>query len=287
VKDNDNERRVDYISDLHIDFHVRYGSSKAKRKRQTQAYIDRLVPTEPSDILIIAGDTSHYNTQTTDVLVALQRHYRHIILVYGNHDMYMTSESQRVEYQSSKNRIEDLKARCEELGVYLLDGDAVELGGIRIGGLAGWYNLPTKEDRDHWSYFMNDSNYIYSGVERKPIPIYQYGSVRAEWDTQDFYAHQLGKLEGLRGKNLDILVTHVGQVLPPPLAIQKQFRGDASNIFYYVDNLSKVEATGCKYYIYGHTHGGQDYKAGNINVLCNPKGYPGENPHVGIKTLTL
>jgi hypothetical protein len=33
-----------------------------------------------------------------------------------------------------------------------------------------------------------------------------------------------------------------------------------------------------KYFSHGHIHENMDYMIGNCRVICNPKGYPGENP---------
>jgi len=275
---------VDYISDLHIDFYVRYSNTPTKRKRLTKEYVQSILPEAPSDTLIIAGDISHYNTQAVEVITELTKVYSNILVTYGNHDMYMTSESQRIRYEASYLRVADLKGSCEEIdGVWFLDGDKIEIDGVTYGGLCGWYSLPTKQDTDYWRYFMNDSNYIYSGVEyRTP---YHHGGVRAEWSTQDFYNDEVEKLKSL--KDIDVLITHVAQCIPPDEVIVPMFRGDASNIFYYVDNMDLVKATGCKYYIYGHTHGNQEWQQQGIKVRVNPKGYPGENPTAKIKTIEV
>ena len=271
---------IDYISDLHVDFYVKYNNTPTKRRKLIKKYIDNILPEVPSSTLVIAGDISHHNTLSIESIIELRKTYSNVIVTYGNHDMYMTSESQRNKYSASYLRIEDLKARCEEVdGVWLLDGDTIKIEGVTYGGLCGWYSLPTKEDKDYWKFYMNDYNFIYSGIEYKTP--YHYGSVRAEWSTQDFYDDEVDKLSKLN--NIDILITHVAQVLPPDSEIPKMYRGDASNIFYYVDNIQLVKATGCKYYIYGHTHNTQDWEQEGIQVKVNPLGYPKENPKARIK----
>ena len=32
-------------------------------------------------------------------------------------------------------------------------------------------------------------------------------------------------------------------------------------------------------WIHGHTHQGSDYLLGKTRVVCNPRGYPGQNDH--------
>jgi len=274
---------VDYISDLHVDFHVKYNNSPTKRRRLIKEYVQALLPKTPSATLIIAGDISHYNTMSIELIKEFKNTYSNIMATYGNHDMYMTSNAQRTKYQASYIKIEELKESLKEIGVYLLDGDVVEIDGVVYGGLCGWYNLPTRQDKDYWRFFMNDSNYIYSGVEYK-MP-YSYGRVRAEWETQTFYEEQLELLKSF--SNIDVLVSHVCQVLPPNEVIAEAFRDTASNIFYYVDNMDLVKATGCRYYIYGHTHDKQEWQQQSIKFRANPYGYPRESVGRKIKTLEL
>ncbi len=274
--------QVDYISDLHIDFYVKTNNSPTKIKRLIQEYIGTILPVHISDTLIIAGDTAHYNSLSLELFEALKDIYKNVIVTFGNHDMYIPTETQRVKYQSSYLKIQELKEGCQELGVHFLDGDKVTIDGIVYGGLCGWYDLPTKEDIQQWNWYMNDSNLIYSGIEY----VHPYGSrATANWDSQEFYHNQVEKLKNL--KDIDVLITHIAQVIPPDFVLQPQFVGDASNIFYYIDNAELVEDTGCKYYIYGHTHGCQRYTINDIKVFCNPKGYPSENMRAQIKTFTI
>ena len=263
---------------------MKYNNSPTKRRRLIKEYVATLLPETPSATLIIAGDISHYNTLSVELIKEFKNTYNNIVVVYGNHDAYLTSESQRNKYQSSELKIAQLKGELEEIdGVWLLDGDKIEIDGITYGGLCAWYDLPTKANREYWTMIMNDSNYIYSGVEYKTP--YHRGSVRAEWDTQDFYNDEVEKLKSLKG--IDVLVTHICQATPPDEAISPTYRGDASNIFYYVDNINLVKDTGCKYYIYGHIHDSQEWQQEGIKFRANPYGYPRESIDRKIKTLEI
>jgi len=273
---------VDYISDLHVDFYVKTNNSPTKIERLLNEYIDNIMVEAPSDTLIIAGDVSHYNSLSLNLFKLFKERYEEVIVTFGNHDMYIPTETQRHKYQSSHLKIQELKEGCKELDIHFLDGDTVTIDDIVYGGLCGWYTLPTKKDIQQWKWFMNDSNLIYSGIEF----VHPYGRrATASWDSQEFYHGEVEKLKSLKG--IDVLITHIAQVIPPDFVIQPQFVGDANNIFYYVDNVDLVEATGCKYYIYGHTHGCQRYGVNDIKVLCNPKGYPRENMRAQIKTFTI
>ena len=47
---------------------------------------------------------------------------------------------------------------------------------------------------------------------------------------------------------------------------------------YYSDLDDLVAISNAALWIHGHVHTNFDYEIGNTRVLCNPRGYPGENP---------
>jgi calcineurin-like phosphoesterase family protein len=47
----------------------------------------------------------------------------------------------------------------------------------------------------------------------------------------------------------------------------------------YVSNLTFIEEFQPDLFIHGHVHWPFDYRVGSTRVLCNPCGYPGENPN--------
>lgn len=53
--------KIAYISDLHLDFYIQ---PHASWERKMPRLLEELLPTEKADVLIIAGDLSHYNSQT-------------------------------------------------------------------------------------------------------------------------------------------------------------------------------------------------------------------------------
>ncbi len=269
---------VDSLSDLHLDFYIKNKDpSTNKIQKQVDAFVESILPEKIGDALVIAGDTSHYNNQTKVLLKSLKKIYKYIFLVPGNHDMYAISRTINEKYSYNFwNRLNELKSICEEVGVYYLDGNVVEVDGVKFGGCGGWYDLPTNSDREMWRRVLNDSNLIYEGP---PINIpYSYGRpTNNTFDTQVYYEDQLQKLRKVAEEGCDVLINHICQDIPPDYALPPEYRGDPTNMFYYVDNFDLIKQSNCEYYIYGHTHNFQEYLKENINFLCNPKGYPHEN----------
>ncbi len=282
--------KIDYISDLHIDFHVKeVNEQRPKFKALIAEFIDNILPTNRStigDVLILAGDHSHYNSQTKELLKQLKEIYKDVVIVTGNHDLYMISDNIRKKYQwDSSQRVIELKEIAEEVGVHFLDGNVIDINGVRFGGTGGWYSLPTPDDISHWNYSLNDSNLIYDGY---PVNLaYSYGRAKADWDTQKHYREELQKLKDIAKEGCDVLVTHVAQVIPPDKDLPAMYRGDPGNIFYYVDNLDLIKESKTKVHLYGHTHNEHDYVLDGVRCVCNPLGYPKENPNLKIKSFDI
>lgn len=76
------------------------------------------------DMIIHAGDFSHYEIQATKFLEwysSLNIKYK--ILVSGNHDFYV----KRIGYEA-------MKEECEKLGIIYLENSGVEIKGLKIWG---------------------------------------------------------------------------------------------------------------------------------------------------------
>jgi DNA repair exonuclease SbcCD nuclease subunit len=234
------------------------------------------IPENKGDVLVIAGDISHYNSQTKEFLMQVKEIYDYVVFVHGNHDLYLISNSQKSKYQyQSKKRIEELHKIAKETYTTFLDGTSVTIKNKTIAGTCGWYNLPTFKDKEYWRRRLNDSNFIYDGY---PVPLaYSYGSSNPDWDTQKFYEEETEKLKNL--PLCDVLVTHVSQVQIPNFAMNQKYRGSKDNIFYSANNIELVQQKQAKYYIYGHVHDFQEFKIPGVNdtiCLSNPFGYPHE-----------
>ena len=86
----------------------------------------------------------------------------------------------------------------------------------------------------------------------------------------------LGKTLGeLRGQT-NIVITHHG----PSMRSVPAHKTEDITTSAYVSNLeSFIGEHDIDYWIHGHLHNTSSYKIGSTKVICNPKGYPGEeNP---------
>ena len=272
---------IDYISDIHADFYIKNTNPQSPKFHiLIEKFCKSLLPEKPGDILIIAGDLGHYNQQTKFILKYFKSIYNDVIFVNGNHDLYLIGNQKEKYNYKSEDRLKELEEIAKDTGTIYLDGDTVEINGIKYGGTAGWYNLPNNEDLIHWRNSLNDSNLIFDGY---PIyGAYSYGAMgRPDWDTQKYYIQQKENLKKLK---CDVLITHVAQVIPPGNVMNPLYRNDPGNIFYYVDNFELIKETGAKVYIYGHI---QEYMRDDIKIYCNPLGYPSERKQKKIKQIEV
>lgn len=277
-----NNLKIDYISDLHVDFWVTQTNPQHKQfSSQIANLLQIILPEELSkvgDVLIIAGDLGHYNLQTKYLLKELKKVYKDIIVTWGNHDLYLLSNRSISNYKAkSENRLFELKEFCRELEIHYLDGQVITIDGVKFGGTGSWYDLPTPEKIQRWKNVMNDSRKIYNGYAIQPYGMYQnYPQPSTNWDTQKFWLNEKTKLEKIAKEGCDVFISHVGLVYPPDKELKPMYVGNEDNIFYYTDNLHLLKESSCKVHIHGHTHNNLNYEKDGIKILCNPLGYKSE-----------
>lgn len=72
-----------------------------------------------------------------------------------------------------------------------------------------------------------------------------------------------------------VVVTHHA---PHEGSVHHRFAGQLLNHAYYSDLGPLIERGKPALWVHGHVHNVFDYTVGDTRVLCNPRGYPGENP---------
>ena len=294
--------KVDYCSDVHLDFWCKeYNPQSPKFKRLLKNFIENLgYGKSQSNVLIIAGDLGHYNQQDKAFLLELKKIYKYILLVRGNHDMYLVS-SQKARYDlNSFNRINDMKVFCEENEIHYLDGQIINIDGFNFSGVGmSWdkyyyekISQKTVSDYEIQRYFhntMNDGRLIYGGSDNYDVPTAYGGSFyNSSFDTFKYFKDEYQKLSNIHDyNNIDVMISHY-----VPLVIEdmpSRFKNSLATTFYMFDGYSDIERINPQYWVFGHTHMQYDfiYPKTNTRFLCNPIGYPQENIYIGIKTFIL
>ncbi len=126
---------VGVIADLHCQ---PYGKKQGK--------IKKIIDAEDPDIVIIPGDLFDINRNlenSFDLIRALKKEGRDIIFSCGNHDNYVPE-------------IEQLNQKLTDMGVHVLDGNAVISHGIEIAGIADMGRKPDRDPKETEKYYQTD-----------------------------------------------------------------------------------------------------------------------------------
>ena len=292
--------KVAFISDSHEDFWISAKLSGHKLLTTIENFVDEVLKPKEADILVIAGDTSHYNNQTEMMLryLASKKMYKKIFVTFGNHNLYLVSNSQESKYKKSWNKVLELKQMCEAIEtVEFLDGNIVEVDGVRIGGCSMWYdfsygkkigNLDDFQMLQKWKSVMNDANLIkgddYLGSTNSG-GMYSYGKTKHyTFDPLKFFEQEKEKFLKII-EDCDVFVSHFGPVVPPD--IQPHYKNTTTG-FYYFDGERYLWADKApKLYIFGHTHDTFQFQVNNTILACNPLGYKSENTGVEIEVISI
>jgi predicted phosphodiesterase len=239
-----------------------------KQEFHIENLVNNILPEEPQDVLLIAGDIGHSNKQNAYMLKLLGKIYKKVIVTFGNHDYYLVSKTQQNKYfRNSFNRVQEMKAKIDDIeNVYVSDGEIIEHDGVKYSGTDMWYdgklsnfepNLTEDQIKEKWLYFMNDANYIYNMKSYKFI-----------------LDEEIAKLEK-NIENVDVFLSHVGPVLPKNIPAKYD---DTNTRFFFFDGMKYLTAKAApKIWVFGHTHEQYDFRIEKTDIICNPLGYPSEN----------
>jgi DNA repair exonuclease SbcCD nuclease subunit len=262
---------IDILSDIHVDVYFKIDEEITEEK--FKALYHWLLTTHNTrnclgDVLVIAGDLGHYNSQIITVLKLLREHYyKHIVCVLGNHDYFVSDfiEENRKFDNSGFARAKELISNINALdGVYCLDGDVIEIDGIKFGGAMGWYNTAYAK-----TYCPNMNSSKTEELWKTDMPDFK-GIPEIE-NIHDLYAIEKPKIENVYNK-CDIMITHINPSFKAEYS-GPNFKGAPTNTFYSFNGHDYLKEGSMKYWLYGHTHDKMEYTMHDVNVICNPMGY--------------
>lgn len=200
------------------------------------------------EVLILAGDVGgfHWWQNESHLINVFCEKYNHVLYVAGNHDYYGTS------LEEGDVRFREVEAQIPNF--HFLERDLLEIEGVKFAGCSLWF----KRDPTGW-YYEKRMNDFFQIQEFKPA-VYE-----RNLESQDF-------LKGLQ--DIDVLITHH---MFSTLSVNEKYANDPCNLFFLCELGETIAELGAKLAIHGHTHMPCDYMLGHTRVICNPRGYPGEN----------
>ena len=226
-------------------------------------HVDHPQPKTPYDKfeqnIIVAGDTSN-GLLGLKFLNKLKNKGFGVFAIDGNHEHYSNLSQGRYQHDTQATFFEQL------------DQGAVLTwpSGARIIGCNGWYPVT---DEQMWQDYMNDSkNSCLSAAQANKL---------AE-DHATFVDSMIAQYDGKV-----IVVTHTA---PCEDTLDETYFGYFSNEWYWNPHMYQVlkaHADKILVWCHGHTHAPNDKIVEGVRVVCNPRGYPGENPTWSPKTIEV
>jgi Predicted phosphohydrolase len=229
--------RIQPVSDLHLEFDQDKGEQFA------------LSLPVLGDVLVLGGDILPLRREPhiRKTLGWFCDRFPQVIYVTGNHEYYKAGPASASALLTSCAK--------DFPNLHVLDPGVVEIGGTRFVGATLWF--PPTPDEEEYRHLLLDFTLIPEFVS---------------W-VHETHARHLAFLE----QNVrpgDVVVTHF---VPHPRSIAPQYQDSPLNRFFVAeDAVPLVERCGARLWIHGHTHSTFDYRVGDTRVVCNPRGYPGE-----------
>ena len=271
--------KFDLISDTHWDFYFRADSNMSDRRIKLE--FDKIFENQGSDVLIHAGDTGHYPKQDAQLFEALSKRYKKILVVGGNHTLYNVSSSQRYTFKTWQHKFQNWKDIINEVqNVEVLDGNIVEIDGVKFGGTMGWYDGSYYWDQDVGNPYKRPLDSIWRSYSNDAHKIPGLGHFLDIWQVEK------NKIEKVVDQ-CHVMVTHIMPTTYDDF-IYPDYQTQSSNAFYtfnYNEEVKNLKNT--KIWCFGHNHKPLDKMLGNTRLICNPQGYPKENPYFEIKTIEV
>lgn len=201
-------------------------------------------------LVIVAGDTSN-GLEGLRFLEKLQNKGFHVLAVDGNHEHYSNVSKGRTVPETTTRFRESFP-------------ELVVIDDVVFVQRNGWYLV--KEEYP-WASYMNDARF--SGLS--------VGEVN-ELANQDFlYIKNICTLSRDKGQKV-VVTTHTAPCLD---TLNPEFEGHFSNDWYYnplMTPLLEEFSDTILVWNHGHTHAYADKIVHGTRVVCNPRGYPRENP---------
>ena len=201
------------------------------------------------EILVLAGDVGefHWWQLHQSKIEALAEKYKHVVYCAGNHDYYGTT------LEEGDARFREIEGRIENF--HFLERDILEIDGVKFAGCTLWFKWD--ELNPYYERFMSDFSQI---KQFKP-------------EVYDRNRESVNFLRSLR--DVDVVITHH---MPTALSVHEKYANDPTNRYFLCQLDDVIMLLEPKVWVHGHTHIRFDYGIGKTRVLCNPLGYPRENP---------
>lgn len=264
-------KRIAYTSDLHLDFFFKEGSNIP---RALEYNFSKYFKGIDSDTLIIAGDLTHHTPEySIEVLLELKQwlNLKNIIIVNGNHDCYLLGKQLQSRFSNGLQLAAFRTDLYNANGIHALEGNYVEIDGIRIGGCDSFY-----DGTIFYRQLAYSSPYSATGSLERYWKRIMSDSYNMKLESFSEYAKQQKDLLRKLKDQVDIMVTHVKPVVNNKY-FPLHYQNDITNAFYSFDFEEEIATDSrLQAWVYGHTHTVEQWDFHGVDLWANPRGYPNE-----------
>ena len=262
--------KIDYISDLHIDMY--FDPKKTLSEEEFRSLFEDIFLKDGrklGNVLIIAGDLGHSNLQNQRMLHILQKlYYKNIVFVLGNHDYYLTDEVEET-YKNSFGRVTQMREWAkEQKHIHCLNGNVVEIEGVKFGGCDGWY-----DGTYAYRHFEQNS---YLPKETVLAALWRDANIDPKKITGIKHFKELCEIERKKihevYRKCDVMITHTNPSIKKEHSVES-VRENKTNAFFTFNGLGYARSGSMKYWVFGHTNTVNNYEAHGVKFVCNPIGY--------------
>ena len=268
--------KIQLVSDLHLEFE----DVNIKNESNADVLIlsgDILVAddlrNQPADLSLADIPDEGYGRarralRYRDFFLRVSFQFKHVIYVMGNHEHY------HGKFDKSAGIIRETIGYLNIHNIHLLDRDIKEIDGVHFVGGTMWTdcNKGDPMTQYHLEHCMTDFRVIRIAGEnfKKFLPM---RTVMEFTKTRDYFKTVIKNLP----KDAKIVVC--SHHAPSHLSIHEIYKNDTLMNGGYSSDLSEfiLDHPQIKLWTHGHMHNNFDYMIGDTRVVCNPKGYPGEN----------
>jgi hypothetical protein len=236
---------VQVCSDYHFEF----------SRGRLSSVLNKIRKSPEVEIGICAGDLTVLSLPFSEVLShfdAVANRYKHLIYVPGNHEYY------GVGILKGMDILEEIEDKIKNLHILRID-KPLELEGLRFLGDTMWF--------PQVAGVQNALNHMSDYYQIKDLVPYCFDHSNA---FMDYLKNTC--------KSTDIIVTHH---LPSIKSTPSQFLNTSTQPCFVnieAERLLDSKSVSPAAWIHGHSHGRTEYTLDGTHVICNPVGYPSENP---------
>jgi len=246
--------RVFAISDLHLDY------------EQNQSWLRGLSQTDYlQDVLILAGDISDRLSILTLCFEQLERRFKQVLFVPGNHDLWTRRDEEKLTSFDKFDRVSELALNC---GISM---NSAHYDTLSIIPLLSWYDFSFGQPTDQLLQTWMDFRSCEWGSEIEPAGITQHflalneAVLQSKNETIITFSHFLPRI--------DVMPSFI------PLSMQYLYPVLGSSL---IDE--QVRELSSSFHVYGHSHVNQDIMIDGVRYFNNAFGYPSEE-HLSFKKL--